>query len=61
MLKKKNKKYIYMKMLTEEDCEEIGTAVGFLAIKIFKFLFEMVNEFKRLTGLFNTNKDTKQS
>jgi hypothetical protein len=48
-------------MLTDEDCEEIGTAVGFLAIKIFKFLIEMVNEFKKLTGFFNSDKDTKQS
>ena len=48
-------------MLTDEDCEEIGTAVGFLAIRIFKFLIEMVNEFKKLTGFFNSNKDTKQS
>ena len=48
-------------MLTDEDCEEIGTAVGFLAIKIFKFLFEMVKEFKRLTGLFNSDEDPKKS
>tara|TARA_Y100000114_G_scaffold60413_1_gene55424 strand:- start:28 stop:216 length:189 start_codon:yes stop_codon:yes gene_type:complete len=62
MLKKKIK-YIYMnvKMLTDEDCEEIGTAVGMLTIKLFKFLFEMIKEFKRLTGLFNSNEDTKQS
>ena len=52
--------YIY-KMLTEEDCEEIGTAVGMLTIKFFKFLFEMIDELKRLSGFFNTNKDTKQS
>ena len=48
-------------MLTDEDCEEIGTAVGMLTIKLFKFLCEMVQELKRLTGLFNSNKDTKQS
>ena len=50
-----------VKMLTDEDCEEIGTAVGMLTIKLFKFLFEMIKEFKRLTGLFNSNEDTKQS
>ena len=48
-------------MLTEEDCEEIGTAVGMLTIKLFKFLCEMIQEFKKLTGFFNSNKDTKQS
>ena len=48
-------------MLTDEDCEEIGTAVGMLTIKLFKFLFEMIDELKRLSGFFNTNKDTKQS
>lgn len=58
-------------MLTDEDCEEIGTAVGFLAIKIFKFLIEMVNEFKKLqessfgslrrTGFFNSDEDPKKS
>ena len=35
-------------MLTDEDCEEIGTAVGMLTIKLFKFLFEMVYTFRVL-------------
>lgn len=48
-------------MLTDEDCEEIGTAVGFLAIRIFKFLIEMVHEFKKLTGFFNSDEDPKKS
>mgnify|MGYP003141357313 CR=1 FL=1 len=65
MLKKikKNISIVYMRsrMFTDEDCEEIGTAVGMLTIKLFKFLCEMVQELKRLTGLFNSNKDTKQS
>lgn len=48
-------------MLTDEDCEEIGTAVGMLTIKLFKFLCEMVQELKRLTGLFNSDEDPKKS
>ena len=50
-----------MGYLSEKDCEEIGTAVGMLTIKLFKFLFEMIDDLKRLTGLFNSDKDTKQS
>ena len=50
-----------MGYLSEKDCEEIGTAVGMLTIKFFKFLFEVIDDLKRLSGFFNTNKDTKQS
>tara|TARA_R100000654_G_scaffold12593_2_gene27382 strand:+ start:721 stop:909 length:189 start_codon:yes stop_codon:yes gene_type:complete len=62
MLKKKIKNiYMNVKMLTDKDCEEIGTAVGALTVKLLQFLYDMMKELKRLSGFFNTNEDTKQS
>ena len=50
-----------MGYLSENDCEEIGTAVGMLTIKLFKFIFEVIEDLKRLTGLFNPDEKTHQS
>lgn len=40
-------------MLTEKDCEEIGTSVGILMIKFFKIINKLIGSF------FNSNKKTK--
>ncbi len=42
-------------MLSEADCEEIGTAVGMLTYKLFKVIYVLMKDLK---GLFNSHKNS---